>query len=74
MLEQEHGVMSAAKTSVVSAAKTSLVSAAKTSLVSAARTSAVSASQDISGLPRQFNEKNYNTRAAAPRACCGRWH
>ena len=64
----EHGVMSAAKTSVVSAAKTSLVSAAKTSPVSAAKTSAVSAaktslvSQDISMIKT-------TTRA---RLCCAR--
>ena len=46
----EHGVMSAAKTSVVSAAKTSALSAAKTSALSAAKASALktSASSHIS--------------------------
>ena len=50
VLQHEHGVMSAAKTSVVSAAKTSALSAAKTSALSAANTSALktSASSHIS--------------------------
>ena len=57
MLEdQEHGVMSAAKTSVVSAAKTSALSAAKTSALSAAAASALktSASSHISMLKTQM--------------------
>ena len=50
LLLLEHGVMSAAKTSVVSAAKTSALSAAKTSALSAAKASALktSASSHIS--------------------------
>ena len=50
VLQHEHGVMSAAKTSVVSAAKTSALSAAKTSALSAAKASALqtSASSHIS--------------------------
>ena len=50
---QEHGVMSAAKTSVASAAKTSALSAAEASALSAAKASALktSASSHISMPP-----------------------
>ena len=81
----EHGVMSAAKTSVVSAAKTSLVSAAKTSPVSAAKTSAVSAaktslvSQDISMPPTTTRARRSRARVVVfigmlleEQGCCWR--
>ena len=67
VLQQQHGGVSAAKASVVCSQDICCVCS---HLLCLQPRHLLCLSHDICGLPAHLNGKNYDMRAAAPRACC----